>query len=158
MSNGFREKLLLQRDAIECLALVTEAQLKRKQAILARRSHGITKVHVAHKEQPLYVWDVYIYSRKDGYEPFKLPGQFPLKRIYGNVYHAHFHVPIGAPLEVIVHWNGGHVMISAPGRPWNIACQVGRCKDGEENITTGFNVDGKGTHKEPYTLAQLPAT
>lgn len=99
--------------------------LHKKQRMLDRRSPGIVKIFVKHVAQKLYAWDVVINDNKSEFDPIVLEGRFPLTRIYGNVYHAYFDVPRGDQVELIVHWNGGHVMLACPGRPWNVYCQVG---------------------------------
>jgi hypothetical protein len=100
-----------------------------KHEMMKRRSAGIKKITVSHVAQKLYAWDVCISDNKGEFETIKLEGQFPLKRIYGNVYSAQFEVPRGGPVELIVHWMGGHVMLACPGRPWKVHCQIGKEKN-----------------------------
>lgn len=124
-AKAFREQYVTVDDVLDKMHLY----MKQKHEMLERRSAGIKKIIVSHVEQKLYAWNVLITDNKGEYEPIVLEGQFPLKRIYGNVYNAHFDVPRGGAVELIVHWMGGHVMLACPGRPWKVHCQIGKEKN-----------------------------
>jgi hypothetical protein len=120
----------------------TETRLQQRRLMLERRSTGIKKVVVSHKTQPLYAWAVYIHDNKGEFDGFHVEGRHPLKRLYGNVYNVSFAVPRGAPVELIVHWNGGHVMLACPGRPWKVYAQIGKYTP-EEMETVGRTNPGR---------------
>lgn len=118
----FRERMLHVPDIMDKIYYRARMQ----QAMQRRRSVGIKKVVVSHKTQPLYAWSVYIHDNKGEFDGFHVEGRHPLKRLYGNIYTASFEVPRGEPVELIVHWNGGHVMLACPGRPWKVHAQIGK--------------------------------
>ncbi|WDS62193.1 hypothetical protein [Pseudomonas phage D6] len=155
MSESYEERFISHVDILKGAVLFRKGQVH-AQRVKKRRSKGITKITVTYKKQPLYLWSVYVYDNKGEYEGFKLPGKFPLQHLQGNVYIAHFDVPRGPPVRMLARYSGNGAMLSCPGRPWKVTGMIGKCKDGEENITTGFNISGKGTAREPYSLAQLP--
>jgi hypothetical protein len=117
------------------------------QTMLLRRSTGIKKIVVSHKTQPLYAWAVYIHDNKGEHDGFHVEGRHPLKRLYGNIYTVSFEVPRGAPVELIVHWNGGHVMLACPGRPWKVHAQIGKYHP-EEMETVGRPDYGRESNPE----------
>jgi hypothetical protein len=118
----WREQLLTVPDIVERI----NYRAHQMRAMRLRRSVGIKKIVVSHVAQKLYAWDVTISDNKGEFETIKLEGQFPLTRLYGNVYNAQFEVPRGGAVELIVHWMGGHVMLACPGRPWKVHCQIGK--------------------------------
>ncbi|MNC13415.1 hypothetical protein D3C87_1254810 [compost metagenome] len=121
-AKAWREKLLHVPDVVERI----NYRARQMHAMRVRRSVGIKKIVVSHKAQPLYAWSVYIHDNKGEFDGFHVEGRHPLKRLYGNVYTVSFDVPRGAPVELIVHWNGGHVMLACPGRPWKVHAQIGK--------------------------------
>jgi len=123
----WREKLLTVPDIIDRV----NHRAHQMRAMRLRRSVGIKKVVVSHKTQPLYAWSVYIHDNKGEFDGFHVEGRHPLKRLYGNVYTASFEVPRGGAVELIVHWNGGHVMLACPGRPWKVHAQIGKYRPEE---------------------------
>lgn len=121
-AQAYRDRLLTVHDVVEKI----NHRAHQMRAMRLRRSEGIKKVVVSHKTQPLYAWAVYIHDNKGEFDGFHVEGRHPLKRLYGNVYTVSFDVPRGAPVELIVHWNGGHVMLACPGRPWKVHAQIGK--------------------------------
>lgn len=94
-----------------------------------RRSRGIVSIKVNWIKVKLEMYNVILSDRKEELEPIKLEGKFPLTHIQKNVYEVSFDVPNGPPLRVVVRYQNNWVMYNAPGRSWNIYCQVGKVHD-----------------------------
>lgn len=158
MSNTYRNDFVRMDDALRTVGEYNRRKTANVLRMRRRRSEGVLKVTVTHKKQELYLWSGLIYDNKGEFDNIPLPGRFPLRHHQGDIYVARFQVPRGAPVELLVRYFPGSVMLTCPGRPWKVSGMIGKCKNGEANITTGPNVSGKGTKEEPYVIAQLPAT